>query len=237
MKRPSEFINMSLVKMRQKNNSTFYNDGVLLHKGYIDDILFEEYVSLMSEGIKETYRDDDFWQSFVEGKYGVSDSFIHEDGSQAYHNRLNEAHIYDAVNENVDDVIYNKKHGILWHLTTKEKAKSILNNGLEARIEKKISTHPPRIYFFTSDSSKDIIKKYGEALHKNDDIVILRIDLNKLNRKLKFFMDKESFVPGANAVFTRWPIPPFCIKKVDNFNKNDITFVSGLKSYIKKLFT
>ena len=143
----------------------------------------------------------------------------------------------DALLHSAQNEVYKKAKGILYHITTKENAEHILNDGLEVKVESKKSIHPPRIYFFTSDSSKDIIKKYGEALHNNDDIVILRIDLNKLGRKLKFFKDEESFVPGANAVFTRWPIPPFCIKEVEDFDKNDITFVSGLKSYIKKLFT
>lgn len=344
MKSLKEFINESLIKTRQRNESTFYNDGVLLHNGYIDDILFEEYVALMSEGIKEMYSDDDeaLWQSFIEGKYGVSDSFIHEDGYQAYHNRLNEAHICDALKENlgaaekeisdtfkptiekkygnkyvtvscisdviqdvpkvrviittkrkltddelqqlkdiatkhkcyadvlsvrkigtgtikceyfveededdylknVDDVIYNKKHGILWHLTTKEKAKSILKNGLEARVEKKISTHPPRIYFLDVDTKTNNIIAYKDLLRKydNDEYTLLKIDLKKSKHRFRFFKDVVSV--DVDAYFTREPIPPHCISvaNIDNISKEKIlihldNFRHDLKSFIKKLFT
>lgn len=336
MKSLKEFINESLIETRQRNESTFYNDGVLLHNGYIDDILFEEYVSLMSEGIKEMYSDDDeaLWQSFIEGKYGVSDSFIREDGYQAYHNRLNEAHICDALNENlgaaekeisdtfkptidkkhgnkyvtvscisdiiqdvpkvrviittkrkltddelqqlkdiatkhkcysdvlsvrkigtgtikceyfveededeylknVDDVIYNKKHGILWHLTTKEKANSILKNGLEVRTERKISTHPPRIYFLDFDTtSKDIIA-YKDILKVNntDDYVLLKIDLKKTKHKYRFFKDGVSV--DVDAYFTREPISPHCISvaDIDNIRKEKIlVHVDNFKYKVK----
>ena len=322
MKSLKEFINESLIETRQRSESTFYNDGVLLHKGYIDDILFEEYVSLMSEGIKEMYKDDDLWQSFVEGKYGVSDSFIHEDGYQAYHNRLNEAHICDALNENlgsaekeisdtfkptidkkhgnkyvtvscvsdilqdvpkvriivttkrkladdelqqlkdiaakhkcyadylderrlptgtlkcryfveededeylknVDDVIYKKKDGILWHLTSKDNVDSILKNGLEVKTERKISTHPPRIYFLDfNTASKDIIA-YKDILKGNntDDYVLLKIDLKKTKHKYRFFKDGLSV--DVDAYFTREPIPPHCISvaNIDDINKEKI---------------
>ena len=181
---------------------------------------------------KRNLTDDEYYElKKLANKYDCS--FLWDEKQKRY--MLEETE--DAYLQSADGEVYKKAKGILYHVTTKENAEEILKNGLEVRAESKRSIHPPRIYFFTSDSSKDIIKKYGGALNKNDDIVILRIDLNKLSRKLKFFKDDESFVPGANAVFTRWPIPPFCIKKVDNFDKNGKTFVSGLKSFIKKLFT
>lgn len=171
--------------------------------------------------------DDEYYElRKLANKYDCS--FLWDDKQKRY--MLEETE--DAYLRSADGEVYKKAKGILYHITTKENAEEILKNGLEVRAESKKSIHPPRIYFFTSDSSKDKVKEYANLLHK-DGTVILKVDLNKLDRKLKFFKDEESFVPGANAVYTRWPIPPFCIKKVEDFDKDGKIFVSGI---LRKLF-
>ena len=144
----------------------------------------------------------------------------------------------DAYLQSAENQVYKKANGILYHITTKKGAEDILKNGLEARAESKKSIHPPRIYFFTAKSSTSTIKEYAKMLCEEDDAVILKIDLNKLGRKLKFFIDEESLVDNATAVFTRWPIPPFCIEEVKDIDKEGkVTFISGMISFLKKVFS
>lgn len=120
----------------------------------------------------------------------------------------------DNMMQSGNKLVYKENDGILWHLTTKENADNILKNGLEARTERKISTHPPRIYFLACDETTDNIHKYNELLSRfhDDESVLLRIDLNKMKNRPDFFID--TFSSDFKAIFTRTPIPPKCIKKV-----------------------
>ena len=128
----------------------------------------------------------------------------------------------DKYLENVDNFVYKKCKGILWHLTTKENAEKILKNGLEVREDRKLSTHPPRIYFLDFNTSNKNIKEYSKQLFKDVDenqYALLKIDLNKFNEPLRFFRDETTL--GCDAYFVRKPIPAKCISEVniDKLNK------------------
>ena len=60
---------------------------------------------------------------------------------------------------------------------------------------------------------------------KDDDVIVLKIDLNKYKYKLRFRIDSSA--SGYNAYFTEEPIPDYCITCLDldtwkEIDKNNI---------------
>lgn len=136
-----------------------------------------------------------------------------------------ERYIQDDATEDV----YESYNGILYHVTTKSRAEKIIKYGLhpkgneyeESHINligngNKHTRHPKRLYFFSnkSDDNKIYNTLYNDI--NNDNYCLLKIDLNKYKRTIKFFKD-DSFI-DIRSLFTYEPIPPICISIVNNKN-------------------
>ena len=131
--------------------------------------------------------------------------------------------------------IYDDLYGILYHICTKDQLSKIRKNGLVPRnIKSENVNRPYRRFYIGDDSKKNIInelsvlsnslvkginrrnkgKQYN--INKND-IVFLKVDLNKSSRKFKFFNDDSA--SGYHAYFTEETIPPYCIEIFEDLNE------------------
>lgn len=137
--------------------------------------------------------------------------------------------------EDITNEIYNKLHGIIYHITTKEKyIAGIKNKELAPKWKgewNKLANKPYDIWrdgriFFIGNNDKNVVKQQlisikntSDILRKND-CIVLKIDLNKYH-KLKFRIDSSA--SGYDAYFTEEPIPDFCITciNLDTWKKID----------------
>ena len=147
------------------------------------------------------------------------------------------------ISEDMSDKVYNKSNGIVYHICPNYVADKILENGLRpkggknSKIYKNRVWHPKSVYvifdkidndikdFFKKEIENDkISNEYDNNILKNNDVTVLKIDLNKYNRKLKFYKDT---VGGNSFVYTKEYIPPQCISI---YKENKI------KKFFKELF-
>lgn len=147
------------------------------------------------------------------------------------------------ISEDMTNEVYNKSNGIVYHICPKYVTALILKNGLRPKGEKNSKiyknriNHPKSIYvifgtidintkkYFQEQIDNDkISNQYDDSLYKADEYDILEINLNKYDRKLKFYKDT---LGGKNFVYTKEYIPAYCIS-IYKENK--------LKSFIDKLF-
>ena len=122
----------------------------------------------------------------------------------------------------ITNKIYKDLHGILYHITTKEKYINKIKYKELIPKWKGNKYHDEfrdgRIFFIGNNDEKKIqeqlksIKNTSEKLY-NTDVIVLKIDLNKYKNKLRFRIDSSAF--GYNAYFTEEPIPDFCITPID----------------------
>lgn len=147
------------------------------------------------------------------------------------------------ISEDMSDKVYNESNGIVYHVCPNYVVNKILENGLRpkggknSKIYKNRIWHPKSIYvifdkvdnntknYFKREIENDkITNEYDNNVLSNNDVTILKIDLNKYDRKLKFYKDtlgKKSFV------YTKEYIPPQCISI---YKENKI------KKFFKDLF-
>ena len=136
--------------------------------------------------------------------------------------------------KDITSTVYNNLHGILYHITllktykTKIKYKEIIPKwkGLKYKDEYRDG----RIFFIGNNDEKTVQKqlqsiKSTSNLMKDDDVIVLKIDLNKYKYKLRFRIDSSA--SGYNAYFTEEPIPDYCITCLDldtwkEIDKNNI---------------
>ncbi len=131
------------------------------------------------------------------------------------------------ISEDMSDKVYNEANGIVYHICPNYVVNKILENGLRpkggknSKIYKNRVWHPKSIYVIF-DKVDDDIKNYFKEEIENDkitneydnnvltdnDVTILKIDLNKYGRKLKFYKDT---LGGKSFVYTKEYIPPQCI--------------------------
>lgn len=177
-----------------------------------------------------------------------------DNNNKDYQSLLNLYNYYEATNkdnkiitlsprisEDKTNEVY--KTGIVYHICPKYVTENILKNGLRpkggknSKIYKNRVWHPKSVYviygnidnnikeYFKTEINNDKIKtEYDDNILNSDEVTILKIDLNKYNRKLKFYKDT---LGGNQFVFTREYIPPFCISL---YKENPI------KNFIKNLF-
>lgn len=131
---------------------------------------------------------------------------------------------------NSSEIIYKKLNGILYHITTRENADKILRYGLEPRSEHKKSWHPERIYFIINRNNAESLYNELYKENSNKNMVILKIDLNKIkNHKLDFFEDPK--FENGEAYFTKESIPNYCISEI--YKKE--FFLNKIFGFLKKL--
>ena len=131
------------------------------------------------------------------------------------------------ISEDMSDKVYNEANGIVYHICPNYVVNKILENGLRpkggknSKIYKNRVWHPKSIYVIF-DKVNDDIKNYFKEEIENDkitneydnnvltdnDVTILKIDLNKYDRKLKFYKDT---LGGKSFVYTKEYIPLQCI--------------------------
>lgn len=123
------------------------------------------------------------------------------------------------VPDDMTEYVYKKCDGIVWHITKNQDTKrNILSYGLKPK-SSEYRKYSERIYVIAADRKTVLDRKIkrmkkmfsGDDEHKN--MALLKIDLNKYDKKLKFYID-----PGMNDPYTLWTsefIPPFCIQEVE----------------------
>lgn len=147
------------------------------------------------------------------------------------------------ISEDMSDKVYNESNGIVYHICPNYVVDKILENGLRpkggknSKIYKNRVWHPKSIYvifdkvdnntknYFKREIENDkITNEYDNNVLSNNDVTILKIDLNKYDRKLKFYKDT---LGGKSFIYTKEYIPPQCISV---YKENKI------KKFFKDLF-
>lgn len=152
--------------------------------------------------------------------------------------------LYESLklSEDMSDKVYEDSKGIVYHICPNYVVDKILEYGLRpkggknSKIYKNRVWHPKSVYvvfgdidnntkeYFKREIEKDkITTEYDDNILNSNEVTILKIDLNKYNRKLKFYKDT---LGGKKFVYTKEYIPPQCIS-IYKENK--------LKRFIQKL--
>ena len=132
--------------------------------------------------------------------------------------------LYDKLYESKDitNYVYNDLNGILYHITLIDTYKrKILNKELVPKwkgLKYNDQFRDGRIFFIGNTNENEIkhqlksIKNTSVQL-KNNQCIVLKINLNKYKNKIRFRIDSSA--SGYNAYFTEEPIPDFCITPID----------------------
>ena len=125
--------------------------------------------------------------------------------------------------------VYETCNGIVWHIT---KNKATLDNILKYGLKPKTASYrnySERVFFVVGGNKDEVFKNikktkdmfFGSDEHKS--LVLLKVDLKRFGKKLRFFMDPT--IKGMRAIWTSEYIPPFCISEVkwDEF-KDELEF-------------
>ena len=147
------------------------------------------------------------------------------------------------ISEDMSDKVYNESNGIVYHICPNYVVNKILENGLRpkggknSKIYKNRVWHPKSIYvifdkvdnntknYFKQEIENDkITNEYDNNVLSNNDVTILKIDLNKYDRKLKFYKDT---LGEKSFIYTKEYIPTQCIS---------IYKENSIKKFFKDLF-
>ena len=172
-------------------------------KKYFPNIEFEFNSVLSKKSLKNKYDNKSFLLSCDE----LSDI-----------NRLKK-------DKNFDDLLqfynyYITKNEYLYHFTTGNNVKSILQNGLRIKRGESYRYFPKRIYLYSTNkeilSEKDLPKKFISKIINQDDknnfgLTILKIDKDKLNN-IDFYTD--DYMEEKESVYIYNSIPSEYIEKV-----------------------
>ena len=180
------------------------------HKSTQFTIIFEK------ENINELLNDKKFWSLIHLYNYYIK-TIIDNDSIT----------LEPYKPEEITNTIYKDLHGILYHITTKEKyINGIKYKELAPKWKgkwDKLANKPydiwrdGRIFFIGNNDEKKVQQQLKSIRNTNDQYdekewIVLKVDLNKYN-KLRFRIDSSAF--GYNAYFTEEPIPDFCITPID----------------------
>lgn len=135
--------------------------------------------------------------------------------------------------KDITNKIYNELNGIIYHITSKE----VYNKDIKFKEIKpkwkgnkyKNEYRDGRIFFIGNNNINEI-KRQLKSIYitskkfENKTPIILKIDLNKYDKKLRFRIDSSA--SGYDAYFTEEPIPDYCVTLYDidmnEINKNNI---------------
>lgn len=116
--------------------------------------------------------------------------------------------------QEMSDYLYDKCHGVCYHICNKKSTESILKNGLRCK-QAEYRYFPKRIYLYCTDKNikkDDEFKQLFYELTKHDcykNYDILRINLNHFD----FSIYKDPYMKYKGAVFTYNNIPASLITK------------------------
>lgn len=130
--------------------------------------------------------------------------------------------------DNVNNIVYDKNKGVLYHFSPKRNKDSILLNGL--RIKSVNNNIPQRLYCYSylgnikqkNNYNKNIIQFIKDIFSKHDlekGISVFKINLPYNNIYIDFYTD--DIMSDKNAVYTYTNIPSKYIKYIDNVTIND----------------
>lgn len=114
--------------------------------------------------------------------------------------------------KDVTDIIYDKNHGIIYHVTSKDKYEKIIQSEIKPnKINTKVMFRDGRSFFISSNDIKEVRLQLRSIANTSrfKNPMFLRIDLKKFKYKLRFRIDSSA--SGYNAYFTEEPIPGYCI--------------------------
>lgn len=126
---------------------------------------------------------------------------------------------HDTIKNHVKEKDYDNRfmlrQGIFYHVTNRGNVANILKKGLIAANGNAITRFRNtnnRVYLsYIPDLREDYTSFDEEDMEES---VILKVDLNKLNKPLKLYLDREY----PNAVYTTENIPPKCISVMNGEN-------------------
>lgn len=114
----------------------------------------------------------------------------------------------------VTNYIYNDCKGIIYRFVNDYGLKRLNHHGLVPRNNS--DRHYPKYIFVVSnpnnDKLKEILLQVKREIKKND-LHLIKIDLNKYENKLKFFIDPASV--NYEAYVTREYIPKYCCEEIN----------------------
>lgn len=114
----------------------------------------------------------------------------------------------------VTNYIYNDCKGIIYRFVNDYGLKRLNHHGLVPRNDN--DRHYPKYIFVVSnpnnDKLKEILLQVKREIKKND-LHLIKIDLNKYENKLKFFIDPASV--NYEAYVTREYIPKYCCEEIN----------------------
>ena len=121
------------------------------------------------------------------------------------------------------DIRVSKIPDTLYHLTTCDKLKKVLDKGLTPRTSTEYFTFENRIYL-TSNKEKLIkFAKKKSIIANKDCFVILKVSLNGYSDRIRFFND-----PNFNeAIYTLENIPKYTIDPIEKiiFKDNNVSII------------
>lgn len=103
---------------------------------------------------------------------------------------------------------------LLYHITPSRVVPKILKQGLTPRANGRQEMHPERVYCYTEypNDWKEIANNFRSSGKKEDLYTLLEIDKRKINPKIKFYYDSNTYTKYPTAIYTNEPIPPTAIK-------------------------
>lgn len=119
-----------------------------------------------------------------------------------------------------NDLVYKECNGIVYHITKNKYIKKIRSKGLIPLEGKTYRTFTERIFLSVGKTDEEIIENINlltNQISRNNDYIILRIDLNKNKYNVDFYFDpseddKHNFI-YCNAYF-----PPHMIEEIGNID-------------------
>ena len=194
-------------------------------KKYFPDIKFEVSSVLSRKSLKNKYDNQSFLLSCEE----LSDILKLKKNKDfeellQFYNYYITKEFYDSLvisplySEKVNDIVY--KNEYLYHFTTSDNDKSILENGLRIKKGKSYRYFPKRIYLYSTNkeitSDKNLPKKFiNKIINKEDKenygLTIFKIDKDKLSN-IDFYTD--DYMEEKESVYIYNNIPAEYIEKI-----------------------
>lgn len=162
--------------------------------------------------------------------YYLSQKFIITNKNKHIFNKFKGLGTYYTISptwsDNVNDLVYNKNKGVLYHFTLKNNLDSILKNGL--RIKSVNDKIPKRLYCYSSlfnikhnniwdDNIMSFVKDIFTENQLNKGISVFKIKL-PINYYIDFYTD--DIMQDNNAVYTYTNIPNKYLTYIGDININ-----------------
>jgi CRISPR/Cas system-associated endoribonuclease Cas2 len=226
----SVFGGNSIPRIKNRNWEILQN-GVYetLLKSYDKDKLKQKINEFFGDEIFQYDMDDEVSSKMLVIKYKRDYGFVKTGKFKSLLNLFNynitfinpsERLVYLEPNvpDEMTKYVYETCNGIVWHIT---KNKSTFGNIIKYGLKPKTASYrnySERVFFIAGSGKDEIfknIRKTKDMFFGSDDhgsLVLLKVDLKRFEKKLRFFMDPT--LKGMRAIWTSEYIPPFCINEI-----------------------